>query len=1404
MSLQRLKFLFFILLLSSSFIDAQTLLRQGDIVLLSMTSNMSLCGLPAQADRFSFTCFEAITNGTVIDVTDNGWETQFPGFWGDGEGTLSMVRTGGTIPIGTVITIEGRIVAGSWVYRAISPDNQWAISDVNIPGGGFNIDDGGDQLYFMQGGTWNNQGGGANKAIYDGRIIFGASNFAPWAADGTTHGSNLHPDVQPCYYMQPSTGLTYRNMMEYGGPADPADHITWLERIMAPQYWNTFSACNTSWDPPNWDFNQSITVIQNMALRCPFGCPTPVCPPAEKTVFLYLPDDGAYNVVYTNGIDTFEVFGAHNFDPVILYVTDTTTFYLISVEKVGGCKVYSHFYEDVTVNAPHHNAGIHTDIWICNTPYQQFPLFPLLQGNPDPGGIWQPMLIPTPFGPMYNSVFGEKTYIYFFDNGHDCPPDTSSLTIHFINADSTTIDVGCSQNGTPNFIFDDQTVITVDADGDHFGGSYTVAVSAGSISPGTGITGVPTDFTMQAGSALGTNIVTLTIQMLDAPFCIFKYPITMPGFCSDPCDYEMAAFISGPEDICLKNCPDNPGIINLEVSGGTPPYKIDFELHSPGYPTWTFTGMPVGAEQEITICMDTVPAPVYNAAAAYLTLPAALGGSDITFTLLDVFDKYNCTAIVDEGEVFINIHKLPVATTFTLNLCRDEALNVDLTEYDYNISPFYDVSWYDGDPLAGGEYISSPTGANLENVVELWAKVVDDYCENSIRVPFNIFPQPHLDSVPDIHICQGGVVILQDITVNDVSNSMATYSFHAGLPPDSTNILDPTYYVPEASTTVYVLATTEHMCYDTVPIDIIVEEFPGLVVDGQPCDVEAGTYSILFTSTADSIHASIGVVHNNPSGQDTISDIPNDIDVTVEVLNATGLCADTFLILAPVCNCPQINQPVPAAVGYQLCENEPLPLISVTVESGLEANWYTEPSGGTPFLVNSLDFQPTQAASAIYYVEALDPSTDCYSVRTAITLDVFSLAVLANLEDPVICQFEPIDLSTFVPSVLNGIPGSGSWFDLITGQPLSGVQHPKDGKAWYYLFTTTEGSCESRDTVVVKANPLPVINDYSITCNDDEQNYDIFFITDADVVLADAGTLTQIPGTDSVSILSIPFGSDVQINLSYTATGCTSTNFQQAPDCACPALLQATRSSACSNQGDVDLSAFEGPGSTGTWHIVNTPPGVNPATISGSTFVSTNADTGPYGLLFIRSVILDNCTDSANFDLVLAGAPDATFNMIQSENNVALEYSGIDYDSLHWSYGDGRIDNSPNPTFFYTSVGEYLISLIVYNACGTDTSSVLVTVNTVSTNNPSNNAAGWQIRPNPFKDVLTIYGQPLVDGTTTISLLDVHGKLISTEKWVHASGQVLKQLKVDHLPSGVVLVLLQDQDSRVVLKAVHQ
>ncbi|HZV68355.1 MAG TPA: PKD domain-containing protein [Saprospiraceae bacterium] len=174
-------------------------------------------------------------------------------------------------------------------------------------------------------------------------------------------------------------------------------------------------------------------------------------------------------------------------------------------------------------------------------------------------------------------------------------------------------------------------------------------------------------------------------------------------------------------------------------------------------------------------------------------------------------------------------------------------------------------------------------------------------------------------------------------------------------------------------------------------------------------------------------------------------------------------------------------------------------------------------------------------------------------------------------------------------------------------------------------------------------------------------------------------------------------------------------------------------------------------------------------------------------------------------DLInVAGIPDANFDHTVNGNFVTLFYPGIDYDSIRWDLGDGRTDVSLNPTVEYFASGQYIISLMVFNACGIDTQSVTVNIEITATHDPLENESKWQIRPNPFGDKFAIYGEPLKNGSMTISLLDVSGKLISRQEWNYSSGPSTIELRGDQLPSGIIFVQLQDGTSPVTLKAVHQ
>ena len=80
-----------------------TVLSPGDIAVLGLNSNIASCvGGSAGDDEISFVCFQDITSGSAIEMTDNGWERINTGQWGNTEGVIQAVRTGGTIPAGTI------------------------------------------------------------------------------------------------------------------------------------------------------------------------------------------------------------------------------------------------------------------------------------------------------------------------------------------------------------------------------------------------------------------------------------------------------------------------------------------------------------------------------------------------------------------------------------------------------------------------------------------------------------------------------------------------------------------------------------------------------------------------------------------------------------------------------------------------------------------------------------------------------------------------------------------------------------------------------------------------------------------------------------------------------------------------------------------------------------------------------------------------------------------------------------------------------------------------------------------------------------------------------------------------------------------------------------------------------
>lgn len=243
--------------LDGDVISAPTPFEKGDFAILAVNSNISCLGAPyiAGDDEISFMTFRDIVNGDSFIMTDNGWERENPGEWGNSEGTIQVTRTGGSIPAGTIITFRMR---NGGTYLSISPDANWSFTNLGFAGTSLVLNSGGDQIYFMQGGVWDpGTSSGTHDATYTPGVFLYAFNtnnsWTPFV--NNTQNSGLIIGME-CFNMMPGAATDY---IEYTGPTTPATKRDWMNRLNNPLNWINRVDCAT-FIANNIHFGQTYTI----------------------------------------------------------------------------------------------------------------------------------------------------------------------------------------------------------------------------------------------------------------------------------------------------------------------------------------------------------------------------------------------------------------------------------------------------------------------------------------------------------------------------------------------------------------------------------------------------------------------------------------------------------------------------------------------------------------------------------------------------------------------------------------------------------------------------------------------------------------------------------------------------------------------------------------------------------------------------------------------------------------------------------------------------------------------------------------------------------------------------------------------------------------------------------------
>jgi PKD repeat protein len=163
----------------------------------------------------------------------------------------------------------------------------------------------------------------------------------------------------------------------------------------------------------------------------------------------------------------------------------------------------------------------------------------------------------------------------------------------------------------------------------------------------------------------------------------------------------------------------------------------------------------------------------------------------------------------------------------------------------------------------------------------------------------------------------------------------------------------------------------------------------------------------------------------------------------------------------------------------------------------------------------------------------------------------------------------------------------------------------------------------------------------------------------------------------------------------------------------------------------------------------------------------------------------------------------ANFNSNTNLGNAVFSNSSANATSYAWNFGDaGSSSNTStdaNPTHTYTANGQYTVTLIAINSCGSDTLTKDITISGIVGVNNLNTSAVIKAYPNPVSDVLNVEMNYASDAV--ISITDISGRVLITNSVnrLTAYGNTL-QISTSGLNAGVYFLNIYSNEGNKVLK----
>jgi PKD repeat protein len=162
--------------------------------------------------------------------------------------------------------------------------------------------------------------------------------------------------------------------------------------------------------------------------------------------------------------------------------------------------------------------------------------------------------------------------------------------------------------------------------------------------------------------------------------------------------------------------------------------------------------------------------------------------------------------------------------------------------------------------------------------------------------------------------------------------------------------------------------------------------------------------------------------------------------------------------------------------------------------------------------------------------------------------------------------------------------------------------------------------------------------------------------------------------------------------------------------------------------------------------------------------------------------------------------PRAAFELLQVNDSVIRLTDKSQFsDEILWQFGDGDTSTLSNPEHTFTADGNYNITLTSINDCGSEDSSIIITIIL-----PKKESIGdlefWkelQLYPNPSTGHIVIEFSNGLSGEIELEVLDAAGQLISTGTGFKSGPQFKQALDLTDLEAGVYWIKIRMNGSEI-------